>query len=90
MNVEKLTKQILQMEVRQREQDERIAELERRLQERNKNITREMFSVEDVARMSGLSVRRVKSDKGKKIKTKFPRAKRCFTLDQVQDYLRGV
>lgn len=73
--------------------EQRIANLEdqvRSLQTTRHYPNRDCFSYEDVAKMAGCSISKIRLDESKgKIKARYPNAKKRFSPQDVDAWLRG-
>lgn len=91
MNAEKLEKTVLELTLENREIKEEMQKLRNLVVSRGRDITKDFFTVAEVAKIAGFSERKISLDLNKgRLKATFPRAKRKFSLKQVQNYLRGI
>ncbi len=89
MNQQQIVKAIVALKSENNELRREVDELKKQIL--RPDLTRQMFSYEDVATMSGENVRTIKRrEKEGLIRAKYPEAEKRFTKQQVEKFLQGL
>ncbi|BBM84682.1 hypothetical protein [Candidatus Uabimicrobium amorphum] len=89
MNQQQLTNAIVELKAENNQLRQEVDALKKHLT--RPDLTRQMFSYEDVAMMSDKNVRTIKRlEKEGAIRAKYPAAKKRFTFIAVENFLRGL